>query len=140
MKTGYWNGEPTAQFEGITYEVTKIESKPLHWQNPLAGTRRQGLIITQGNETWIIDNEHGDGYHKLTEGHGMWTSGHASVTNPINIERIQDNEINILLNPDLLLKERRESDFYFEKNFPEEFNRMKELRAGLKEMRKNMPK
>lgn len=138
MKTGYWNGEPTANYEGISYEVSAVEKPPLHWQNAFVGTRRQGLRITFQDQTWIIDNEHGDGHYKLNEGKGMWTAGHKSVVDPKNIMPLDDCEIRQLdaLGRRTMLKEEVTYDEWASKAHPTEFARLQALRASAPKMPK----
>jgi hypothetical protein len=128
---GFWNGEP-AKIEGITYEVSQAVLKN-HWQNVHVGKRRQGLRITQGGETWIIDNEHGDGYYKVTKGMGMWRSGHKDVTNPQRIVIIPDGEIKATYDAESIKRENLEHDEFIKANDPEGYARILALRAGLAE-------
>lgn len=128
MNKGFWNGEPTATFVGVTYEVTEPE-KPTWWSKQFVGQRRQGIQITYEGHTWIIDNEHGDGYYKVTKGEGSPWCSHKSVSNPINVIEITDDQINKMVDGEGLAKESKAQDDYLEKNFPVEFQHMKGLRA-----------
>jgi Fe-S cluster assembly scaffold protein SufB len=139
MLTGYWNGQPTAQFEGVTYEVTHIERTPLHWQNSLVGTRRQGLRIEYEGHTWYIDNENGEGFYKLTEGKGMWTSGHKSVENPVNVILIPDSDIKKMVNGLALRREREKHDDWMKEKYPQEFKRVLALREEAKKHQSKKP-
>jgi len=116
MNKGYWNGEH-AQFIGVTYEVSKSDG-PLHWQNRHVGQRRQGLQITYGTQTWIIDNEFGDGFHKVTSGFGSPTCGHKSVFKPLNIQEIADSEIRTLINWGGMTLENQMHDDYIKTTDP----------------------
>lgn len=127
---GFWNGEP-ATFRGVTYELVEAP-QPLWWQNCHVGQRRQGLEMTQGSETWIIDNEYGDGYYKVTIGMGSPRCGHKSVHNPINVEPIPDTDIRTVYDAEGLAIEATEHDDWMREKNPEEFERMQRLKAGLK--------
>ena len=127
MQKGFWNGEDTATFVGVTYEVTKSDGE-LHWQNMFIGKRRQGVQITYEGSTWIIDNEHGDGFYKVTFGQGSPRCGHKSIFNPINIVEIPDNEINVEYDIEGLKSESEAHDKFMEEKNPEEFKRMVSLR------------
>ncbi len=131
MQKGFWNGEQTATFVGVEYEVTQSDGK-LHWQNMHVGKRRQGIQITQGGKTWIIDNEHGDGYYKVTDGQGSPRCGHKSVFNPINVVEIPDS--NILRNYDAVgIKSENEAhDAFIKETDPDEHKRLQALRETIK--------
>lgn len=135
MLLGYWNGQPTAQFEGITYEVTHVEKTPLHWQNSVVGTRRQGIQIHYEDHKWVIDNEHGEGYYKLTEGKGMWTSGHKTVENPMSVILIPDSDIKKQVNTFGLKREMELHDRWMEEKYPATYKRVLALREESKKHR-----
>jgi len=126
MQKGYWNGE-NATFVGVTYEVTKSEG-PLHWQNRHIGQRREGIQITYGKETWIIDNQFGDGYHKVTVGLGSPTCGHKSVFNPINVFEIHDSGITKLIDWAGMEAENQAHDDYIKQVDPEAYERLQSLK------------
>lgn len=127
MQTGFWNGEPTATFVGVTYEVVQSDGK-MHWQNSHIGNRRQGIQITQGSETWIIDNEHGDGYYKVTKGQGSPRCGHKSIFNPANVVEIPDSEINVAYDSVAIQKENEAHDLFIQQVDPVEYKRLLSLR------------
>lgn len=129
---GYWNGE-RCEIKPIKYTVTEAKETPLHWQNAVVGSRRQGLKIKYMDQEWIIDNEHGDGHSKVTEGHGMWNapSGHKSVSNPIDVEVIPETEMNTTFNKLGIRIERMEFDDWAKKHHPKEFEHLKKLRDSL---------
>ncbi len=127
MKKGYWNGEHTATFVGVTYEVTQSD-KELHWQNMFIGKRRQGIKITYNKSTWIIDNEHGDGHYKVTVGLGSPQCGHKSIFNPINVIEIPDDEINVKIDVDGFKAEDEAHDKFMEEKNPEEYKKIESLR------------
>jgi hypothetical protein len=129
---GYWNGEP-ATFIGVTYEVTKSEGE-LHWQNLHVGSRRQGIQITYQGETWIIDNENGDGYYKVTKGYGSPRCGHKSIFNSINIVIIEDLSIITIYNHIGLKLESLAQDEFIKKANPAEFQKLQGLREMIKKL------
>jgi hypothetical protein len=130
MLKGYWNGEPTATFEGVNYRVEKAET-PTWWQNRVVGTIRQGILITYAGETWLIDNEHGDGYFKVTEGMGSPRCGHKSLGGYTIIDTISDSEIKTAVDRDGLTKEELQHDKWMQENFPETFERLQSLKRSL---------
>lgn len=134
MLTGYWNGDKSANFIGVIYKVDKA-STPTWWQNRIVGTERQGLIITYANQTWLIDNECGDGYYKLTEGLGSWRCGHKSLADYTIVKEIPDEEIITQYNEEKLAEESRLHDEWMEQNYPEDFKRLQALKASIRSFR-----
>ena len=132
---GYWNGEH-ATFRGVTYEVTEAKEGKLWWQNQFIGQRRQGIEITYRGETWIIDNEHGDGHEKVTRGMGSPRCSHKSISNPINIKYINDSEINNTVDVEAYNKEYHANREWCKKIDPVQFKKSEALRKSLAERRK----
>jgi hypothetical protein len=130
MRKGFWNGEPTATFVGVKYRVEKAEIETW-WQNRVVGTIRQGLLITYGGETWLIDNEHGDGYYKVTTGMGSPRCGHKSLGNYTLLMGIPDDEINTDYEKEEIDWENRLHDTWLENNHPEVYKRMISLKESL---------
>lgn len=124
---GYWNGEH-ATFKGITYEVIESKTGKLHWQNQFIGKRRQGIEISYKNRKFIIDNENGDGYFKVTRGLGSPRCGHKSIFNPINVEYISDLEVNKKLDIDAINQENKNNRIWAKKTCPELFDKSEALR------------
>ncbi len=135
---GYWDNQQV-EVVGVTYTVTK-SPQPLHWQNHYAGKKRQGLKIKQKAFEFIIDNEHGDGYLKLTEGRGSFMYGHKSVVDPISVIEIPDDQINTKYDTEALEAESYARDKWMAENHPKEFKRLLELRQGAKELREQTEK
>ena len=127
---GYWNGEH-ATFRGVTYEVTEAKEGKLCWQNQFIGQRRQGIEITYGDSTWIIDNEHGDGHEKVTRGMGSPRCSHKSISNPINVEYIDDSKINDTVDVEGYNKEFNANREWASKADPEAFERSEALRKSI---------
>lgn len=123
---GYWNGEP-ATFKGVTYEVTKPATETW-WQSQYIGQRRQGIEITYEGATWIIDNQNGDGFFKVTRGMGSPRCPHKSIDNPINLEYLNDSEINKMLDTEGLKTESDAHRNWMKENHPELYERSESLR------------
>jgi hypothetical protein len=134
MLTGYWNGDKSANFIGVIYKVDKAPT-PTWWQNRVVGTERQGLMITYANQTWLIDNECGDGYYKLTEGLGSWRCGHKSLADYTIVREIPDEEIIMQYNEEKLAEETRLHDEWMEQNYPEDFKKLQALKASIRSFR-----
>lgn len=130
MQKGFWNGEP-ALFTGVIYEVT-ASNNPTHWQNRHVGKRRQGIFVHYKRQTFMIDNEHGDGYYKVTKGMGSPARGHHSVENPTNMLHIQDKHINTFYDTAALKKEVEELDQWTKENHPEVYEKIIAIREMLK--------
>jgi len=127
---GYWNGEE-AEIKGVTYEVTEAEGK-MWWQNQFIGQRRQGIEITYQKKKWIIDNEYGDGFYKVIYGMGSPRVGHKSISNPIKIKHIKDNDINQIVDAVGLKEEQEENRKWAKEVDPEGFKKSEALRNALK--------
>jgi hypothetical protein len=122
----YWNNEEVS-ISGVNYLVTQ-SGTPLHWQNLHVGSTRQGIKIQYCGTSFVIDNENGDGYRKITKGRGSLQYSHKSVDNPNILSEISDNEIIKEINIINLLKENQSHDEFMEKENPEIFKIIKELR------------
>lgn len=124
---GYWNGEK-AEIKGVTYEVTEAKEGKLWWQNQFIGERRQGIEITYEGETWIIDNEHGDGFFKCTRGMGSPRCSHKSISNPINIEYIEDSLVKKVVDEKGYNREYHSSQLWKKQTDPALFERLQVLK------------
>lgn len=113
MLKGEWGGATgPVTFVGMTYEVMPDIDTPMDWKHVHSHTRRQGLEITANGQTWYIDNQHGDGYYKLTLGMGSPRCGHKSIGNPHDIKYIPDEEIIKVYDERGLSNERRQHARY----------------------------
>jgi len=78
MKT-YWNGEPT-----LCEQVKIIVGgayKPTYWYASLEGTKRKAIKVSYRDKApFYLDDEDGSGWLKVTEGRGMMTYPHASIS------------------------------------------------------------
>lgn len=129
---GYWNGEP-ATFVGVEYEVKEPEVNTW-WQAQYVGEIRQGIEITYGGESWIIDNEHGDGFYKVTRGMGSPRCPHKSVSNisDNDFTYISDENINTVLDKDMISVEHESHQCYLREHFPEAYKRSQALIKSMK--------
>lgn len=130
MKNGYWNGESTAVFSAIEYQPLQVENIN-HWQNRYVGKTRQAIKITYEGETWLIDNEHGDGYYKVTKGMGSPGCGHKSISKYLFIKDLDDSEIKVEYDYLALKKETAEQDEFIKINSPEDHKKLIALREML---------
>lgn len=77
MTSTKWNGEPCA-----ARQITAIVADaafPLYWARPFVGRRRNIVEVTYGGETFYLDDEAGEGWHKVTHGGSPWHS-HSNIT------------------------------------------------------------
>ncbi len=74
MSRTYWNGEPTI-CERVRVRVGEPMA-PTWWCAALAGTERQAVRVRYGRATFLLGDEDGSGWRKVTEGHGgpRWPS------------------------------------------------------------------
>lgn len=79
----YWNGEE-CRAERVEVVVGDDPRFPLYWARNIVGQRRWAVAVTWGGRTFYIDDEDGSGWRKVTEGRGMWTSGHRDLA----VERV----------------------------------------------------
>ena len=90
----YWNGVEVEAKE-VNVIVADDARFPMYWARELVGKERKALkiIVTQAPknadgdivkvdppEIFYIDNEDGEGLRKVTEGKGMWTYPHKSLS------------------------------------------------------------
>lgn len=99
---GFWNGEPCI-FYPIEYTV-KESNVISHWFNRFVGQKRQGLKVEYDGGNFFIDNQHGDGYYKLTKGKGSVKCGHKSINFESYTELTKDDLVTVY-NTEALIKE-----------------------------------
>lgn len=127
---GYWNGTRSVEFEVLAVVILPVADKPAHWQNSLAGTIRQVLRISDGQESWMIDNETGEGYYKITDGHGSFRCGHSSVENCKILGPVPREEWKTEVN-----QEQRDAEYiahrkFIKERYPEIYERLEALREA----------
>jgi hypothetical protein len=135
LKPGYWNGEP-AQFKAVLYRVLEPETKTW-WTISHVGEIRQAIQINYGGETWIIDNQHGDGYYKVTAGQGSPRCGHKSITDYEILGDVPEENWQIQYDHEAIKKENEAHDQWMARNHPEDHKKLMALREGLKEHQRN---
>lgn len=77
MADTFWNGEPTPARK-VVVEVGPAE-RPTHWHHGLGGTLRAAVEVTYGGSVFLLDDEDGTGWAKVTVGHGSPRVGHRSL-------------------------------------------------------------
>ncbi|WP_406168929.1 hypothetical protein [Streptomyces sp. NBC_00996] len=78
MTDTQWNGEPCAARQ-ITATVADNTAFPMYWARPFVGMRRKAVEVEYGGETFYLDDEAGEGWHKVTHGGSPWLT-HSSLT------------------------------------------------------------
>lgn len=73
----YWNGEP-CEARKVRVIIGPSE-RPTWWCANLAGAEREAVRVEYGGRTFYLDNQHGDGWRKVTEGMGSPSYGHYSL-------------------------------------------------------------
>jgi len=131
---GKWNGTESIEYEFVNYSVGKPE-KPTWWMSQFVGQIRQGILVTvkSNGYQFLMDNEAGDAYHKIRNTDGSPRAGHRSVDNyKIESYYVSSDKWKTELNEKLLKEEHEEHMKYLEKNFPEDYRKLKALEKGLK--------
>lgn len=80
----YWNGEP-CDAKRVKVIIPKAEKRS-YWYASLEGQVRRAVRVTQGGYTFLIDNEDGLGWAKVTVGMGGPHYGHSSL--PANSQEV----------------------------------------------------
>lgn len=126
MKKGKWNYTEDIEFTVIQVKILKTPTMPMHWQNAFIGEHRQAVRIDHGNHRFWIDNQDGSGLHKIAVGGGPGSySAHLAEFH--FIRELPESEWQ-QWDPILHRKHREAVDAWQKANFPEEFERMQELR------------
>jgi len=75
----YWDGKKV-EIEVIRIRLVDSPDVPLlYWGKPFYGEERQAIRVFTESGSFVIDNEDGMGYRKVTVGYGSFTSAHRSV-------------------------------------------------------------
>lgn len=86
MAATFWNGEPcTAR------RVTVVVGPPLRptwWCADLQGQCRAAVEVTYGGRTFFLDDEDGDGWFKVTAGHGSPNVAHRSLPDASTVQEV----------------------------------------------------
>lgn len=78
MAETYWNGEPTPARK-VRVRVTEPVATTW-WFADLVGTERAAVEVTYGGDTFLLDDEDGSGWRKVTEGRGGPRWPHRSLS------------------------------------------------------------
>lgn len=73
----YWNGEPCKA--RCVRVIVGTAAKPTFWHAGLEGTVRNAVEVTYGNQKFLLDNEDGQGWIKVTKGRGSPVYAHSSL-------------------------------------------------------------
>lgn len=131
MKKGKWNYTEDILFTVVNVRLGVIPEKPLHWQNALVGEIIQAVqIIPRTGGDFFISNEDGSGLRKIEKGGGP-DSYSAHLDGPFELlEDVPEEKwykwdgfVHALLNIAF--------DEWAQKNHPEEFAKLQELRKNL---------
>lgn len=77
--SAYWNGIK-CEMEVIRIRLIESNDVPLlYWGKPFYGQDRQAIRVFAQGGSFVIDNEDGMGYNKLTVGMGSPRYGHRSI-------------------------------------------------------------
>lgn len=127
------------QNEQCDVKVLKIKILPspedpvCYWGKVFYYQERQALLVTQGSQQFLIDNEDGTGYLKVTVGLGSPSYGHRSI---FNYEIVEEVFYAKMHNPATEQELYRLVDEYHQANNPEEFEKIKVLRETIYKMKK----
>lgn len=74
----YWNGE-LAPARRVTLVVADAPQFPLYWARDAVGTTRDAVEVAYDGETFYLDDEFGQGWGKVTAGHGSPRLSHRNL-------------------------------------------------------------
>lgn len=127
---GFWNGVEPIQYRVVAYTVSPQPEKPMSWQNALVGARRQCVEIIYPNHTFYIDNQFGEGFHKVFRGKGSPQFGHKSVFEPLDIQELPflkwATELSDTGEDDKII------DSWQKENYPQMYKEMQALKQAIK--------
>lgn len=132
-ESGWWNGLP-AQITCCIIEVIATPEKPMLWHNAFAGQTRQVVEVSQDGTSFIIDNQHGDGFYKVNTGMGSpgcWV-GSKHFGEFKLLEYVPPEYWNRILDEPQLAGESFIIEDYQERTNPEEFKKIQALVKGLR--------
>lgn len=127
----FWNGERCECF-AINYIVEQSET-PLYWGNSIIGQSRQGLVIKYNGDTFIIDNQHGEGWNKITKGQGMFRYAHKSVWSSKMSTLLDKSKIIKIYDKDATMLEEKNHEKWAEQNYPELHKKLIALKKLIKQ-------
>lgn len=139
-KKGYWNGEPKAIFTACIVRLLSDDKHPLWWQNAFPGKEIQGIEVRFSTEIWIISNDDGTGYHKVTKGLGSPQCGHKSLSTFEFVRYIHENEMITKIDRDLIKENEKVIDDYQRFTNPKEYERLQYLKEAAMAFSRMTPK
>lgn len=123
---GFWNGE-LAFFTACNIKLLYDEENIGWWQNARVGEIIQCIEITYGNQTWVINNDDGHGYFKVTKAMGDPWCPHKSIGKYEFIEYIPESEMIVEIDDDLHYKNHDIEWAYMRKVDPNRFRKLDEM-------------
>ena len=136
MENFFWNGEPCkARFLNI--EILPTECQNMAWWKPFEGTTRQVIEVKSWGEPFLIDNEDGLGYSKITKGGGSFQHGsrHFDGVNHRVVSDVADSEIIKGFSPDKYEEIKAIENGYWAECEPEKHARLQAILEHGKKMR-----
>lgn len=131
--TARWNGQP-CDVKVIRIVMNGTEDNPvLFWGKAFYGMERQALLVTQGSSQFVIDNEDGTGWLKVTVGMGSPSYGHRSI---FGYTIVSTGEKPKQYNASEQRELHRVADEYLKARYPEEFEKSLRLRKAAEEIGK----
>ena len=136
MNKALWNGEPCT-FEVINVELTETDPRfPNYWGAAFLGQVRQAIRVQSWGEPFVIDNEDGSGYTKITKGAGMWTAAHRGIGPHRELGPVPRTEWNTGFNPRKCEADEATIRAYWMERDPEGVKKSDALLAYLKKQPK----
>jgi hypothetical protein len=127
-----WNGEP-CQASFVNIKILPTEVTNLAWWKPFEGEVRRVIEIEQNGHKFLIDNEDGLGYSKITHGGGfMHGSRHFDGMNYEVVGYTPEPEIVTVFNPEAYASTAKRADDYWRIAKPDEFWQLQALKAMVK--------
>lgn len=140
-KNGYWNGEPKATFTACNVRLIPDPAHPLWWHNAFPDKEIQAIEITyDAGKPWLIANDDGTGYYKVTAGMGSPQCGHKSLSTYQFIRYIPEYEMIVKIDRDLIKENERIIDDYHRFTNPKEYDRIQHLKEAAQAFSKMTPK
>ena len=132
---GYWNGEP-ALFSACKVILKECELTPLHWQNAFVGKERECIEVIYNNESFLIDNENGTGFYKVTQGMGSPNVGHSSIADHVMLDYIDVKTCVRVIKHHMIDVHFQIVDAYQKAKNPAEYERMQAIKKHMESFQK----
>lgn len=128
---GFWNGE-IALFTACKVKLLYDEENIGTWQNARVGEIVQCIEITYNDKTFVINNDDGHGYFKVTAAMGDTWCPHKPVSKYEFLGYISESEIILEIDDDLHYKNHEIEFSYMRKVVPEKFKKLDEMMEKFK--------